>query len=325
MAALRSKASTNTIGGPAVPSDWANVYEAMFNITHNKASLHITQYESTLKQLPNGLDSCSYLVAGLEDKQKRLANGFVADTDTQQAVTARDMLRARAVQQLQQDLATAAAIEHAHGATSLSACADEFRSLPPKLERLATANYKPAKTTQQVRAACKESCEAVAAWRTRHDTTAATAATDAALDALWAAVGASKGAVCSVTDDIIDAVGVALDTEYELLTDTNPMRDFPTAILAGVAGLLFNCSHKAVAFLQKLDSCFDWASDALTKYQYAQSLQYPPNVELLQSLQDQLHSADDIIGQLQVDIATNIKSRKPIAELQAKLKVNNRN
>jgi hypothetical protein len=122
--ALRSKAPTSTIGGPAVPAEW--VHTEMYNIAYEPAASHITQYESAMQQLPNGLELCRIWVIEFEDKQKRLNNGFLARTDEvlQQAVTARDMLRARAVQQLQQGLASAAAIQHANGGTSFLACAE---------------------------------------------------------------------------------------------------------------------------------------------------------------------------------------------------------
>jgi hypothetical protein len=212
------------------------------------------------------------------------------------------MLRARTVQHLQRGLATAAAIQHAHGGTSFLACAHKSKLILPKLGRLATANYKPMSTVKHMRAACNEGLEAIAAWRTRHNTTVASVETDTALDALWAAIGASKGASYIVTDDLIDAVGQALDTEYTLLTDSNPVRDFPAARLADISALIANYDRVAAGHLVRLQSDMEWASTTLSKYQYAQSLQYPPSVELLHSLQDQLHSADDIIGHLQVDI-----------------------
>jgi serine/threonine protein kinase len=317
--ALRSTVSTNTAGGPAVPTEWT--YEEVYNFAHDKTALHIDQYQAASKQLPEGFELCRVWVIELEDKQKRLSNGLVAGTDTQQAVTARDMLRARAIQQLQQGLATAAAIQHAHGGTSFLACADEFGLPLSKLERLAPANYKTMCTTQHMQAACSEGVEAIAAWRARHDHTVATAATDAALDVLWRAIGASKGAVCNVTDDVLNAVGRALDTEYNLLTDRNPMSDFPITKLRIAVGSLAKYHSVAAAYLVKLQSDIEWASDTLSKYQYAQSLQYPPSVQLLQSLQDQLHDADDIIGHLQVDIATNIKRKKPVTELQTRLEI----
>jgi hypothetical protein len=322
--AQRSAAAISTnSGGPAFPTEWMSLYIEMQRIAHDRPSTHITQYKSVSIQLPKGLELCRKRVTEFEDKQKRLSSGFAADADIQQAVTARDMLRARAVQLLQQGLVNSTAIQHTHGGTSFLACADEFRALLPKLNALLEKHTRilisGAITTEQLRVACKEGCEAVAAWRTRHDTTVATTATNTALDALWAAVGASKGAVCNIAEDVLIAVEQALDAEYKILTETEPMSDFPTDDLVKVAAILAAYNHEAVEYLQKVQCDVDWATDALSKYQYAQSLQYPPSIELLQSLQTPLHSAERIIGHLHVDIAADIKRRRPVAELQTRL------
>eukprot|EP00953_Heterococcus_sp_UTEX-ZZ885_P034420 17828-Heterococcus_DN1.PRE.2 len=291
----------------------------MQRIAHDRPSTHITQYKSVSKQLPKGLELCRKRVTEFEDKQKRLSSGFAAAADTQQAFTARDMLRARAVQLLQQGLVNSTSIQHAHGGSSFLACADEFESL--KLETHSNTYSGVSVTTEQLRAACREGCEALAAWRTRHDTTVATTATDTALDALWAAVGASRGAVCNIAEDVLIAVEQGLDAEYKIRTETEPMSDFPTDKLEDVAAILAAYNHEAVEYLQKLQCDVDWATDMLSKYQYAQSLQYPPSIELLQSLQTQLHSAERIIGHLHVDIAADIKRRRPVAELQTTLEL----
>eukprot|EP00953_Heterococcus_sp_UTEX-ZZ885_P003901 2613-Heterococcus_DN1.PRE.2 len=141
----------------------------MQRIAHDRPSTHITQYKSVSKQLPKGLELCRKRVTEFEDKQKRLSSGFAAAADTQQAFTARDMLRARAVQLLQQGLVNSTSIQHAHGGSSFLACADEFESL--KLETHSNTYSGVSVTTEQLRAACREGCEALAAWRTRHDTT----------------------------------------------------------------------------------------------------------------------------------------------------------
>jgi hypothetical protein len=300
---LRAGANSGTL---QVPAPWAFIETQLPLYDHRTAATpqYFRQYVAHIEKLHADLRVCKATVNHFEEKQQQLCEH--ADDVSDQAVVARDQLRRRAIHALQMLLHETETIQHAEDAIHFSTCAERFDEVARRAKvatKVDVGNVRQvAITPAELQAACTQGVEATAQWRRRHDATAVIAATDTALESLWQALAVTKGSLKTTSDATVQAVTAALTAEYTLLSDVDPLQDFPLQPLTIAAKLLIKYCASAATRLKALHTGLQWADRMLTQYHVAQSIAYPPSLDVIVDLRKQLAKLAKQKKYLQVDI-----------------------